>query len=453
MAQSRDTGGEARNVIKDLGDGLILRRSTSEDAERLARFNAAIHANTTTKVSNEPVAAWTRDLLSGRHPTFGVGDFTLVEDLHTGEIVSALCLIPQRWSYEDIEFGVGRPEIVATHPDYRRRGLVRAQFDLIHAWSAERGDLMQAITGIPWYYRQFGYEMGLELGGGRAGFTSQIPALKPGQVEPYLIQAATGGDIPFVTEMYAQMARRGIVSCVRAGALWRHELSGHSPDSAGRNEIRVIENAAGDHCGMLVHGYELQSAAIPLYSYELKPGLSFLDATPSVLRYLARMGQEYVVRDKVAEWSSYYFSLGSDHPVYHVTPDFLPQIHRPYAWYVRVTNLPGFLRLVSPVLERRLAASAVAGHSGELKINLYTSGLRITLEGGKVASVEGWQPESVHDGAAGFPDLSFLQLLLGYRSLDEIKYAYADCGTRGSDTPALLDALFPTRVSHVWGML
>jgi len=80
---------------------------------------------------------------------------------------------------------VGRPELVGTHPDYRRRGLIRAQFKIIHQWSAARGHAMQAITGIPWYYRQFGYEMALELHGSRQGSISDVPIRKKGESEPY----------------------------------------------------------------------------------------------------------------------------------------------------------------------------------------------------------------------------------------------------------------------------
>ena len=58
-----------------------------------------------------------------------------------------------------MELDAGLPELVGTHPDYRRRGLVREQFEVLHRWSKERGHLMQAIAGIPYYYRRFGYEM------------------------------------------------------------------------------------------------------------------------------------------------------------------------------------------------------------------------------------------------------------------------------------------------------
>ena len=72
-----------------------------------------------------------------------------------------MVLISQTWTYDGIAFGVGRPELVGTAPAYRRRGLVRTQFEVLHQRSAERHERLQAITGIPWYYRQFGYEMAL----------------------------------------------------------------------------------------------------------------------------------------------------------------------------------------------------------------------------------------------------------------------------------------------------
>src|SRR5512135_1012049 len=124
--------------------------------------------------------------MSGKHPTFGVGDFTIVENSQTGEIVSALNLIPQTWTYAGIPFKVGRPELVGTLPEYRNRGLVRKQFEVIHQWSKENGDMLLGITGIPYYYRLFGYEMAMNLGGGRAGFPTHIPRLDEGEGEPYL---------------------------------------------------------------------------------------------------------------------------------------------------------------------------------------------------------------------------------------------------------------------------
>ncbi|MEJ2737894.1 MAG: hypothetical protein P8189_30795, partial [Anaerolineae bacterium] len=87
-----------KKIIRDLGDGLILRRSSADDAERLVEFNGNLHREPGAQEPEEHVATWVEDLMSGQHPTFDVGDFTIVEDTNTGEIVSCLCLISQTWS-------------------------------------------------------------------------------------------------------------------------------------------------------------------------------------------------------------------------------------------------------------------------------------------------------------------------------------------------------------------
>src|SRR5574342_812775 len=119
-------------ILRELGDGLILRRSSPADAEALADFCARIHSDNGPDQPDLRVGAWVRDLLTRPHPTFHVDDFTVVEEAATGRIVSTMNIIPQTWTYEGIPFAVGRPELVGTLPDYRNRGLVRLQFDEIH---------------------------------------------------------------------------------------------------------------------------------------------------------------------------------------------------------------------------------------------------------------------------------------------------------------------------------
>ncbi|MBI4769707.1 MAG: GNAT family N-acetyltransferase [Chloroflexi bacterium] len=193
------------DLPRDLGDGLTLRLAARADARALADFNARIHADGPSP--DEGLRVWTIDLLGGDHPTAGPGDFTLVVDRAAGgKIVSSLGSIPQTWTYAGIPFPVGRPDLVGTDPDYRRRGLVAAQFEVIHALGARRGELLQGITGIPWYYRQFGYEMALELDCCRRLYWPRLPALKAGQSEAFRLRPATPDDIPRLQEMYQARA-------------------------------------------------------------------------------------------------------------------------------------------------------------------------------------------------------------------------------------------------------
>lgn len=434
---------QSKTILRDLGDGLVMRRSTSEDADALAEFNRAIHSDN--EQDGQCLADWTRDLLTV-HPTFHPDDFTVVEETATGRIISTMNLISQTWSYEGIKFGVGRPELVGTLPEFRNRGLVRLQFEEIHKWSAARGEMVQAITGIPFYYRQFGYEMALDLDGRRFGYESQIPKLKEDETEPFTIRPAQESDLAFIEEIYGQTKKRSMIACERTPELFRYELTAHK-HHCWLNCI--IENPAGELVGFFRHPAYNHSKSMVAGRYELKPGVSWLEATPSVVRFLWSKGQEYAKRDG-GECTSFGFVLGADHPAYEALGNRLLTIHAPYAWYLRVPDLRGFLEHIKPALEKRLAESIAANHSREIRISLYRTGLRMLIEGGKITTIDSWKPAPKDEGDAAFPGLTFLQLLFGYRSFEELKYAFADCGCDSEDVRALLNILFPKKLSNVY---
>jgi len=441
---------KTRGILRDLGDGLVLRRANPTDVEELTAFNGVIHGD------NEPdarrVAAWTRDLFEKPHPTYNVEDFTIVEDTHTGKIVSSLNLISQTWSYGGIEFGVGRPELVGTHPDYRNRGLVRAQFEVVHQWSAERGELVQAITGIPYYYRLFGYEMAVNLDGGRAGYPMHIPRLKDDEKESYAIRLAEPADIPFMMELYERGVKRSLLACQRYEPIWRYELEGKSAENVNRLELYIVEDLAGQPLAFFgtppFAWGDMQAAQI----YEVKPGISWLAVTPSVIRFLEKLQAEHSTGQENAKpFGAFGFWLGEDHPVYHVIPHRLPYTRKSYAWYLRVPDLPAFMRKIAPVLEQRLETSYLPGYTGEIRLTFYNGGLRLTFENGRLAVAENYRPTPVgHEGDSAFPELTFLQLLFGYRSLDELRAAFPDIWTWKDDAYVLLNTLFPRQPSHIW---
>jgi hypothetical protein len=440
-----------RPILRNLGEGLILCRTKATDADALGEFNSRIHSDDGFDVPDLRVRDWTRDLVARPHPTFHEDHCTLVVEAATGKIVSSMNLIPQTWAYEGIPFGVGRPELVGTLPEFRNRGLVRAQFEEVHKWSAGRGDLVQGITGIPYYYRLFGYEMGLELGGGRTGFESQLPRLKESEQEPFNIRPANAADIPFLMDIYAHGAQRKLVTCVRDEAIWRYELSGMSELNVERLEYRILElPGTNTPAGYFTHPWYDWDTGLPAFQYELKGGVSWLEATPTVARYLWETGESYSKRDgKPKIRTTYTFWFGSEHPAYDIFRERLPRLRDPYAWYIRVPDLPAFLQVIAPALERHIAESAIVGYSGEVKISFYHSGLRLVLEKGRLATIESWKPCHEDQGNAAFPDLSFLQLVFGYRNFEELEQSYADCTYKDDERRVLLNTLFPKKASSV----
>lgn len=431
---------------KQLPGGLLLRWATQGDVDELAAFNLAQHSDD----PDEPeqfLAYWTRDLMSGIHPTTSVDDFTVVVDPNDGNrIVSSLCTISQTWSYEGIPVPVGRPELVATHPDYRRRGLVREQMAIIHAKSALRGEIMNVITGIPWYYRQFGYEMAVEIGG-----TRRFAWTRPGNdiavtPEPYTMRLATADDIPTLDKLAQWQDGQTLLTRVRSEAEWTYEIVEAHPESAAHWGYELITLPDGTPVGYI--SLETWDDTFDIQEIGVAAGHSWREVALFLSRELRRRADE-MNETRSKPIANVAFILGSTHPVYDALGNQLEQPTRPYSYYVRVPDIPGFLRHIQPVLERRVAGSVLAGFTGSLKINLYREQFELVWANGMLSEIRLYEEKELGEGDVRFPDLTFLQILFGHRSYEELHRAFTDCYASGVQARLLTEILFPKKPSHV----
>ncbi len=445
---------------RDLGNGLVVRWSTADDIEGLAQLTGMVFRNGPQEPLSQFLADMISHLMSGTHPLMGPGDYALVEDTGRQDhrIVACTCLFRQTWAYEGIPFRIGRPEIVATDPEYRNRGLIREIFGLVHARSAAEGHLVQAITGIPYYYRQFGYEYALDLDNRVYVPTALIPPATVGIAEPYTLRDASTEDIPFINALYDRQRTGSIVSTPIDESWWRYQIASWEKTREGaaspskKNDgywhIQVIVDAGKTVQGYVITPVARWSNSIPVFDLEIMPGVNWQPVLPSMLRILYRQGLEMPTYYGAQPVSRIAFCMGQGHPVYKLLePKLAPMQQAPYAWYVRVPDLPAFLRQIAPALEKRLAQSFMAGYSGDVTLDFYRGGMRMVFEQGRLATVENWR-KPVWEGkeVAGFPPLVFLQLLFGYRSLSELRHAFPDVWANDEVVP-LLNILFPARPS------
>ncbi|MGH8774310.1 MAG: GNAT family N-acetyltransferase [Jiangellaceae bacterium] len=63
-----------------------------------------------------------------------------------------------------VEIPAGQVELVATDVEYEGRGLVRALMGWAHERSAERGQLVEVMIGIPYFYRLFAAVLAVAAG-------------------------------------------------------------------------------------------------------------------------------------------------------------------------------------------------------------------------------------------------------------------------------------------------
>jgi hypothetical protein len=169
----------------------------------------------------------------------------VVDDTATGQIVASTGLFANTATYEDIPFTLGRAAIVATEVAYRNRGLQRAIFDLIHARSAARGHRIQGITGIHYYYRQFGYEYAVDLEAARHVYVAALPSLRAGEAAPYMLRPALEDDFPLLMELSARERACWQLATVRDERAWRWTVCEANPAAGNPGVPYLITTAEG----------------------------------------------------------------------------------------------------------------------------------------------------------------------------------------------------------------
>ncbi len=446
----------SQDYRQDLGDGLQLRWSSQDDTEKIAQLIGTSFRES----ADEPLNQWlmnsVHNQMSGTFPLTTPNDYALIEDTTKADrpVIACACLWRQQWVYEGVPIEIGRPEYVASDANYRRRGLVRHIFTQLHARSLAEGHLVQAITGIPNFYRQFGYEYVLDLDARRVVYLSLIPTKKEGEAETCTLRDANLTDIPFLNALYNEQKtlNSSLYTNIPDG-YWQNILQ----DPNKRIALKIIVDAANIPQGYTVLGTSRWGANLGVNGLNIKTQVNLPTILPSLLRALQAYGE--TVPDRLANrpgrapFSQINFNIGTNHPIYDVLgPQTAIQPEQSYAWYVRVPDVPAFIGHIAPVLEQRIATSPIIGFTGEFKIDFYRGGLRAVFEKGKLLRVEPWDvPIYDANPTLSSPQLVFLKLLFGYRSLDELRLMFPDVwANEGADI--IVNTLFPKKPSTVLGL-
>ena len=426
-----------------LEDNLILRSATPDDAEQVIALNRLVHGDQEKNELNEEIAIWTTDLIAGYNKAISPSDFTIVEDTSTGNIVSTICLMSQTWNIGGIDTPMGMPELVGTHPDYRRRGLVRKQFDLMHKWSADRGQLFNTIMGIPNYYRQFGYEYAINAYGGSTTTLELLKqvSLKNDEQVPFTARDAERSDAKFISDTYKNVHERGFITVNRTPQIIENELFERTEGSVWNWRARILEKE-GKPVGVYMYALEKKGEkGFRVDVFEIDSSVNWLDASKSMLIDLQSLGKQFNSEIKIKA-ELFEFSFGQSHPIYRIYKEPLGPENKPYAWYVRVGDMAKLLKHLSPLFEKRLADSELRGWSGDAKISFYNDGVSMSFESGKLISVESTGFIERSDAVAHYPDLTFLQALFGNRSFSQLSEIHNDCSAKDHAMGTLQDTLF-----------
>jgi hypothetical protein len=323
--------------------------------------------------------------------------------------------------------------IVGTLEAYRRRGLVRAQVDVFKRRLREQSCLLSPIQGIPYYYRQFGYEYALPLEGGLRLETRHVPAPRDASLT---FRLATQDDLPTLMRLYDEAAQDLAIHAARDAAIWRYLLI-HTGGTEMERETWLIqdgdEHIVGYVCLPKHHfGQELAVSEVSRLGF---------DAALAALHHLKTLA---VAREK----PGVRLNLPANCTLMRLARSLDAHDLGTYAWQIHVPDFVALLRGLTPVLERRVARSSFAGLTHDVRLSLYRQTLVLRLEAGRLVEVANLGPVG-GEAALRCPPLPFIPLVLGYRTVEELRAAYPDVSVAPT-WRLLIDTLFPKVGSFIY---
>jgi predicted N-acetyltransferase YhbS len=364
-------------------------------------------------------------------------DCFFIAERATGMVLSSINLQRETWTYEGIPLPVAEAAMVSTRAAYRGRGLVRALFEGYHRLARQEGCVLSLIEGIPYFYRQFGYEYMIPTEGGLTLRPEQVPPPAP-VAPPLAVRRATPEDMPALLRLCAEAVRNLAVAAVLPAEVWRYQDD--QPPEATDGKITLVV-AQGEE----VRGY----ARLMAVEHDFHQGVSVCEASLTgreeclvMLRFLAEMAlrerQEHLV----------HIALPRSFPLYGVAQELGGTPRRPYACLVRVLDAVRLLLTIAPALQARLAASAHAGLTRVVTLNLYTHALALRFRQGRLETVDAVPPPA-RGGDVSAPSAVMPMLWLGHRSLAELLDIYPDAFCREAEMREIVSILFPKRESWV----
>jgi predicted N-acetyltransferase YhbS len=347
-----------------------------------------------------------------------------------GETVAALIMIPQTWAMDGVELRVAEMGCVATRPDHRRRGLQRMLNDAFDGYAAERGFDLCALAGIPYFYRQFGYEYAVDLDHSTTLDADRIPdAENILEARPF-----SEDDVNVASAMLDEAQSRYHVSCPRTRGVWlMQHRTGHYN---GEPFKAVALTAGGDLKAYIRYSVDASNGVLLLK----EAGLESPRYAKQVLAYIGAACRAYGLTK--VNFRQFY----GDEPT-RTMVDLGGVSVAPYAWQVKVLDHLGLFRKLAPLLESRLRGSGYGSLSETLNLNFRKFNIEMTVKEGKIVSVE--RSVDCRDRTIGLNPYVFPQLLLGHRSVPELEAAYPDFRVRDTHRP-LLEAMFPGRPGYIF---
>ena len=410
---------------------------TDEDVEELVQFHSIVHPEDDIGVLPRQIA---------NLPGFGREMNYVIRDLDKGMIVSTLNAIPFTWNYEDIPLRNLELGWVGTLKEYRRKGLHKllyTHFDnLLHTGNYD----ISTIQGIPYFYRQFGYDFVIPMDHTVLTRTNQIQPIDEKNQPEFMklkIKPSEKKDLPAMMDLFEELNQQLLIYAPRSAELWEIQESIKKQWENDFQSYVILDGSKTVGYFRLVKNIKKDSLPNKSTMTVIESSIRTFDGALRTLQFL----YNEAVQDDIAV-------IGSQGPSFNSLSRVMANIGgtgKPWWKYqVRIIDMTSLLQKISPVLERRLKGTMFEGLTYDLVMNTFQNCYKIKFVNGKIVDVTNLGPQQVNENQAfRAPPNDLARLVLGAYNINEIEQNNIDFIVRG-EVRLIAETLFPKKESSVY---
>lgn len=399
-----------------------IAKDPEEELKALIKLNVAVH-------KDEILETFIRRVFL-KHPHKDDIRWLYIRDNRNDKLVSTICLVPLEWQIQDVRLPVCEMEFVGTLEEYRGNNFIKILNELYENIMEQNGYIISVIRGIPYYYRNFGYEYLSSLDDRIMISVSKIPQINYKDVN---IRKANSNDLSLIESKYKESHRNFYISNKFDAECFKFKYLNEEINTEIRSTY--IFEEAGEPNNYFSLGMSYDNEVYDIICPDLSK--KHMNALLQFVINLGNFSRDDKLILSVSESSSlfsYIKSLGGN-PFYS------------YGWQVKIPNLARFFRVTKEIFEERLETSEFRKLTKPVIISNYQESVKLNFNTGKIEAIEiekGYPKPQTTD--VRIPGALLFKLLLGDRTIGEINYIIKDAIVNTS-SKSLIETIFPKKTS------
>jgi predicted acetyltransferase len=346
-------------------------------------------------------------------------------DQQADKCVGTVSLLDMEIKYGDVTLKTSELGIVATDPDYQGQGINKKLTDLFLTKAKEERYQMIAIEGIPYFYRRYGFNYAIPMGGVEV-ILDKIDCEKNKQ--GFSIRKATEQDLDFIAASFKEAVKRVDIATIKEKSLIKAQMIDYSSNTTKKKYFIIEEK------GRKV-GYFVLNSSDEIQICDILDNLSF-NAYQAVINYFKDQEEKKINLDLPPE--NKFIGFVSRYGI---------EWKQWYSWQIKILDEFEFLTAIKDVLEQRISNSIYKDEKLEFYYDNFKTLIKFELLNGQLKLTEEKRTEAKWD--FNLSPQGATKLFLGEKSRSEIHQFLPDCQVN-EKYQELIDIMFPEMSSHFY---